>query len=77
MGKAGLKQFPEFINGESGILDDSTHGKGINGIISWYHHETRSITKNDMAALPDDLEACLFQASNGLLMINACNFGMN
>jgi hypothetical protein len=65
----GLKESPELLDGQARILDDSTHGKSVDWIVSGDCDYPLAIGHHDVFFLPNYLKACLFQRPHGLLGI--------
>lgn len=68
------EKFSEFFHGKPRVLGDSSHGKGIDRIISWDNNKAGAIGENNMPALTNDFKASLFQRTNGLTVLNAWKF---
>ena len=48
-----LEQCLEFVNGQAGIANDSTHGDGIDGIMTRDRDDSLAVTHHKMLALAD------------------------
>ena len=52
------------------IPDDATHGVCVDWIVAWNRHDARSIRHDNVRALAENTEACLFQGGYGSKMID-------
>ena len=67
--------FSEFFDRLSSIAHDPAHSECIYGIISRNGEKPDAIGKyNMLRSLPQDIEAGLFQSTNGLLVVDAGKF---
>jgi hypothetical protein len=66
-----LKQFFESFDGQTSVLDDSTHRKRVDRIVSRDRNEMATIAHYDVFALPQDLEPCSLENSHRPEMIYA------
>jgi hypothetical protein len=55
-----LKQFSKFLDGQSGVLYDSAQCIGFDRIVSRNGDLMDAIAHDDVLALADDAESCLF-----------------
>ncbi len=69
------KQLLELLHVQPGIPNDATHGYCVYRVISWDGNKTYSVGHDDVFALPDYLEARLFQGSHGSEMRNTGDLG--
>src|SRR5439155_925231 len=61
--------------GQSCILGNPAHGERLDRVVPRNGHLPNAITHDDVLPLADDLEPCLLQASDGILMVDAGNAG--
>ena len=69
------KKSPEFLDCESGVLDDFAHREGVYGIMARDYHDPHAVAHNCMLAFADHLKASSLQCANGGLMVDARKFG--
>ncbi len=70
------EQLAEFFNAEAGVLDDASHGIGVNGIVARNRKEAPAIGHYDMFfSLAQDCETGLFQGSYGMQVFDPGKLG--
>ena len=68
--RPGSEQFAKFVDSQACILDDTSHGDGIDGVVRWNGNFADAVGHDDMLTLAQNSEACLLQGPNSLGMIN-------
>ena len=66
-----LKQCFEFVNGQAGIANDSTHGDGIDGIMTRDCDDSLAVTHHKMLALADHPVAGFLKGTFGIKVIDS------
>ncbi len=69
-GVAGLEQIPEFVDGEPGLHDYSTHREGIYWVLARDYQIHLAVGHYYVAPLPFDPEPNLHEGSDGSLVVD-------
>jgi len=71
---AGSKKLSKFLNGQSRIADNSSHGERIDGILAWDCQDTPSVRHHHMYTLPQNPETCSFKCCNCAAVVDSDDF---
>ena len=66
-----LKEFPELLGSETGILGDTAHRQRVDGVVPRNRDDPGAVGHDDVLALANDPEVCLLECSNCAEMIDA------
>jgi hypothetical protein len=71
---AKSEELSKFLDGQSRVADNSSHGKRIDGILAWNCQDAPSVGHDHMYTLAQNPETCSFKCCNCAAMVDSDDF---
>lgn len=72
---ARSEQFAELLNRETGITNNAAKRESIDWIVARDSQDAPAIRHDDMLPLSNDREACLFEGTHSIEVVDPLDFG--